>query len=598
MSVFTLEEVPGYVDIPDSAVEAEKLALAFPLQAQLGNAKFGMARTECFRYFLRDGDEVPLPVSPIDGYQYTREELLYHWNFFMTANPEGGRTSAPGNLLYLDARVEQWGQENPGKVHCSVWYHMQGGATTQTDDGLLTVSVIAQRGIGTVRITGLPAEGLDLLQPGDYVTDAAYTESRAQAINQRAKNSIVSHEYFYLGEFKHGDTLPLNPVSPIDGYVYGAHPQDRVARFFAWRHTADPCSGKAGFQDGGDECGKGGFWGTIRRLKWDHQISGNVFTIEVTYYRRTTFASSTKVTNDGLMAVFAFCRRGVTVVGGFTTAAFLDQDPAEFMTCKGLFDGPLSRLIQNVAFAERRPEYSPVQTYTTNLVHGNTVVPITETDGYAYSIPEEMFYFWEMRDTGGIVPLPDGALLQWKMFIAKSGMATIETNYWEPDGEQSNVHTGNLAHMNMRFRGGNGDPEDPATRGEALGDSPLPITIYVTILSADGIESATYVEADSAPLFLPAGTPDFTALITVRANGVADAQRGASAYIQITNGSITEDSNIKTIGDVDSGQGELTVDDPPTGRVTVKLFLKKNTAASWTGNVGATVKVPQVQGAG
>ena len=77
----TLATVPGFVDLPDSLLAANKFAMGLFFQRILANAKFGIVRPEVFTAQYKHGDTVDLPTSPVDGYQYQRDELIYLWHY-------------------------------------------------------------------------------------------------------------------------------------------------------------------------------------------------------------------------------------------------------------------------------------------------------------------------------------------------------------------------------------------------------------------------------------------------------------------------------------------------------------------------------------
>jgi hypothetical protein len=145
----SLQTQPGFTEVPDSAFDAGNPVTSANLKALNAGAKFAAVRNEQFVAEYKHGETVTLPVSPVDGYQYTREELRYSWSVKYTASAsrdasgklQGGPTGGPGHLLFMSFDVNQ----QTGLVSCVVAYHKDGGAQTNTNDGILTVITHAQR---------------------------------------------------------------------------------------------------------------------------------------------------------------------------------------------------------------------------------------------------------------------------------------------------------------------------------------------------------------------------------------------------------------------------------------------------------------------
>jgi hypothetical protein len=159
MSQLTFATVPGFVDIPDSALAADQPVTDFALTKISNNAKFAAVRPEIFHGYYKEGELVILPVSPVDGYQYVREELSYAWSVYsigVALGPTNGATSPPavtGNQISgggIDAMshceffVEQKNDPNPGRVHARV-FMTDGSTETPTSAGVLMVTTIATR---------------------------------------------------------------------------------------------------------------------------------------------------------------------------------------------------------------------------------------------------------------------------------------------------------------------------------------------------------------------------------------------------------------------------------------------------------------------
>ena len=144
---------PGFSDVPDSAFDAAAPVTSANLKAICENSKFAALRNEQFWGYYKNGEVVNLPVSPIDGYEYGRDELLYSWSVYGTQGPPAGavqgsqtlpvmtHNGGAGEMLYTLAWVDQ----ATGAVNSTIAYYVPGGAQTNVNDGVLMVITHAQR---------------------------------------------------------------------------------------------------------------------------------------------------------------------------------------------------------------------------------------------------------------------------------------------------------------------------------------------------------------------------------------------------------------------------------------------------------------------
>jgi len=229
MSNLVLNSIPGFSDLPDVNLEAERLALGLEVAKIASNAAFGMVRLEVFQGIYIDGDSVTLPVSPVDEYNYAREELTYVWALYNTDNQSSGWITGPDSLWYAAWLVDQ----NTGLVSCEEHYRTSANPPKSniSNDGQLLVFTIAQRLKTELVMDAIPS--FDPIVQPELATDAAWSEDRAQALNHNAKFGVVSTEAIYMGEFVTGDTIP-EPVSPVDGFVYD---YSTVVFLPSWRWT-------------------------------------------------------------------------------------------------------------------------------------------------------------------------------------------------------------------------------------------------------------------------------------------------------------------------------------------------------------------------
>jgi hypothetical protein len=145
----SLTSQPGFTELPDSTFDAGNPLTAASLKSLNADAKFGAVRNEQFWGYYRNGETVALPTSPVDGYEYSRAELLYTWSLYWTASapsacngthtPATGATSGQGLVLQARANVDQ----SSGLVSTMVSYYKT--SQQDTTDGILMVIIHAQR---------------------------------------------------------------------------------------------------------------------------------------------------------------------------------------------------------------------------------------------------------------------------------------------------------------------------------------------------------------------------------------------------------------------------------------------------------------------
>jgi len=148
--ILTLAAIPGFTELPDASFAAGATASDADMKSLNADAKFAVVRNEQFWGFYKHGETVALPVSPADGYEYARNELLYSWSFYWSGSAPGalngthgtparGATSGGGTLLEFGALVDP----ATGAVTCNVDYFS--GTQHNSNDGILLVITHAQR---------------------------------------------------------------------------------------------------------------------------------------------------------------------------------------------------------------------------------------------------------------------------------------------------------------------------------------------------------------------------------------------------------------------------------------------------------------------
>lgn len=150
MSSLTLPSAPGFTVLPAANFDAGTTASDTDMKALNADAQFAAVRNEQFWGYVRNGETIALPVSPADGYVYSRSELLYTWSWYSTGgapadlamthtSPAPGGSTGDGTILQMTANVDQ----TSGVVSCGVAYFKT--SQTNTTNGILMVIIHAQR---------------------------------------------------------------------------------------------------------------------------------------------------------------------------------------------------------------------------------------------------------------------------------------------------------------------------------------------------------------------------------------------------------------------------------------------------------------------
>lgn len=146
----TLSSQPGFTQIPGTSFASNAPVTAAVMQELNASAQFAAVRNEQFYGYYKNGETVQLPVSPADGYQYQRDELLYSFSWYSTGGqptacdgtqtpPTPGSTTGQGTVLQTMANVDQ----STGLVTTQVSYYK--ASQMNQPDGVLLVITHAQR---------------------------------------------------------------------------------------------------------------------------------------------------------------------------------------------------------------------------------------------------------------------------------------------------------------------------------------------------------------------------------------------------------------------------------------------------------------------
>lgn len=86
--------IPGYVDIPTAEIGAGSVVTDDIMVKLNQNAKMAQIRHEfIFMGYYKNGDTVPVSVSPVDGYQYGRDEVTFDFELYTTRGTTAQFTS-------------------------------------------------------------------------------------------------------------------------------------------------------------------------------------------------------------------------------------------------------------------------------------------------------------------------------------------------------------------------------------------------------------------------------------------------------------------------------------------------------------------------
>ena len=304
----TLQTPPGFSPVDETKLIAGDIIHAITVDQISLNGEFGMVRPEFFYTIQVDGDTVPLPVSPIDGYNYEQDELYYLYTPLTTFNPQSNWPSGNGILFYCQWNVDQ----ETGIVTCKEFYHPDGNTPVNgTSDGQLVVLTVGQRARGNLGLTTPPS--MSEIPFSDISTDKPLTQTLIQTLARNSKFAAVKSEVIYCGEFVDAQVVP-QPISPEDGYVYS---YGEVKFMSSWKWTteqgafAPPPMATA---DGGNADGG---WSQLNELQASVSAAGLV-NCQVFFQNHGAIDPSQPDnggTPFGRLQVFAFCQRSAHSAG-------------------------------------------------------------------------------------------------------------------------------------------------------------------------------------------------------------------------------------------------------------------------------------------
>lgn len=408
----SLSTPPGFSAVDETKLVAGAIAHSIVLDQISQNGEFGMVRPEFFYTIQTNGDTVPLPVSPVDGYNYVADECYYMWTPLTTFDASTGWVSQSGILFYCQWSVDQ----DTGAVTCQEYYHPDGNTpVTSSTDGQLLVLTIAQRARGALGLTVPP--GLAELPFASIVEDAPLTQSLMQTLAINSKFAAVKAEVIYMGEFVNGQTVP-QPISPEDQYVYS---YAEVMFMSCWKWTTEPnafapppmATANGGNADGG--------WSQLNELQ--ASVGGTGLVNCQVFFNNHGVIDPSAADNGGIaygrLVVFAFCQRVKGPSFGIPTLSnpIGYQSSPESNIVKitnprsisgnlsvGLLSGSSSMNVSKLVIKKCATGSTTVLTTSTFTFSGSDSVAITgylQSDQLSYSFEEGYDYYLILVYSGG-----------------------------------------------------------------------------------------------------------------------------------------------------------------------------------------------------
>lgn len=156
MSQLTFSSIPGFFDLADLTIVGGQPLTDDAIAKISHNAKFGAVRCEIiYMGFFSNGGVVPTPVSPVDGYAYSRGECLFWLIHASTLSPAAGfvqgqagfpalaNPAGSGGIVATPYQMFIQGSTNatPGQVTVQNYY----GTSGVVAEGTVAVYCAAQR---------------------------------------------------------------------------------------------------------------------------------------------------------------------------------------------------------------------------------------------------------------------------------------------------------------------------------------------------------------------------------------------------------------------------------------------------------------------
>ena len=153
MSQLNFSTIPAFFDIADSVLAGGQPLTDDAILKISHNAKFAAVHTEViFMGYYQSGDTVPVPMSSVDGYTYSRAECMYVPVLVSSRSPAAGfvsgQTTFPalasddpgqGSLIMVPYQLDI--NDATGAVTCQTYWSTSG----PENQGVVKVYCIAAR---------------------------------------------------------------------------------------------------------------------------------------------------------------------------------------------------------------------------------------------------------------------------------------------------------------------------------------------------------------------------------------------------------------------------------------------------------------------
>lgn len=488
---FFLSERFGLVDQPSASLVSGNPLFDWEVEKIINDASFGTEAIEVFYGEYTNGQTVPLPISPIDRYPFSRSECFYLAEHRLTYSATNNRPSAAGQILQTYAGVDP----STGQVASSVAYYVQGGGQTNTNDGLVGVFTFAIRGWGDPAFKLATQPSFTDIPNSSFALDQPLTQTLLRQLNDNARRAPVSTEIFFNaavpiqsitrfngivscvtasahglavgrkvlvqifggdptfgGLFTVATAVDLNHLTwaqPGPDSLVAAPPTGRITIYqYQNGDTVPlPTSSVDGYAYSRAECvylpvltssanpttGITSGAGRQRFRSRSVNASTGLISTQVNYWDGKTET----VTQDGALNVLVVATRTQPVLGA-VASPLVQIDESKLFLGNQVDESVMQNLNTLAKGANLVPEI-----FTATYTNGQTVaLPVSSRDGYAYS-RSELSYIWGMIDTAGGTAL--GGILQTIANVDQAtGLVSTEVDFVTDPGNFSSTSFGDV----------------------------------------------------------------------------------------------------------------------------------------------------------
>lgn len=229
----------AYAGISGGTVATDKPFTQLLAQSLNDDAKFSVVNSEViYLGEFYNGQTVPQPVSPADGYVYGYSEcqFMFSWRWTATGNSTVlvQPATTVGQLAMIQAAVN-----SSGVVSIHIWYVDNVGGLYDANgsgqtEGRIAVFAFCQRSAtpGTLPLANSFAEiDFNFFMPGSTLEASPIVQDIVNDINE----AILTPEFFGPTAYADASTVPV-PTSPVDGYVYS---RSELTYIWSWSDTTN-----------------------------------------------------------------------------------------------------------------------------------------------------------------------------------------------------------------------------------------------------------------------------------------------------------------------------------------------------------------------